>query len=160
RYRGWIRVALINPGHSTFVYKGIRAGRTYRFRLRAFDAAGVSEPSNEVRVTTTSIMRPPSMQEPNALRPCQPIPKVGTRVPSGEERVARVRRVEGGGHRFVVLTLPDSIGSSSDDPVALWADGCFRPVGEINNAFLSLGRDFSLGDDRGGWPVLLESSHA
>jgi titin len=48
----WARVGSVNGGVTTFTDAGLLAGRTYLYRVRSFNGAGSSEPSNVASVTT------------------------------------------------------------------------------------------------------------
>ncbi|MBI3782924.1 MAG: fibronectin type III domain-containing protein [Deltaproteobacteria bacterium] len=164
KYRGWVRTALINPVHTSYVYKGTHVGEVCRFRVRSFNRAGVSAPSNEVRLVAGTAVRPQSTQRPDDFHPCDPPdsrdPTVQSGSSGGETGGVRRKKIKVGKHLFLVRSDPDCLSSNCDDSVSMWVRKCFRPVGSINNAYLGLGGDFYLGEDRAGWPVLLESSHA
>jgi titin len=59
----WGRVGAVNAGVTSFTDAGLLAGKTYLYRVRAYNAAGSSEPSNVASVTTA-----PEVTIPDAPR--------------------------------------------------------------------------------------------
>jgi hypothetical protein len=145
-HRGqFVRAALVDPTERDFVHHLRVPGRHYRYRVRAFNSAGASEPTPEATITMPAPAQAPKAKLP-AMGPCvQPVvqaPQSSGCNPEIEELYAENGRV--------VFSVPGAGNGCERHLMGDYA-GCRRRLGVFTvQADITAVPDWS--DE--GWPLL------
>jgi len=135
----FVRVALLDPGTTRFVHHGRAPDGDVVYRVRAFNAVGVSAASNRATVHTPKVSDAPAVLEDEWTRsqaalgiaPCRTAATARDEIDEG--RPPLEKRIEyGEGHALDLFAAPDSCGNANCNWIAYGTyDGCYRELGLV-----------------------------
>ncbi len=154
------RVGLVPPDSTRWVHHGLSAGRTASYRLRAFNADGISSPSATVSVTPPAAADPhlAPLDRPEPVGACTTPDQVVAAADPAETRV--FRGMAFGRHRIDLILDRNSCGANCQSVLYGELGGCYREIGLVFAVPDDSGRGWTeRGIDPAGWPIIVSLSH-